>query len=124
MQYKLLSIGLAICLLSLTACAGFLGPGEPPLSPEDQAAQEKAQAEFEGLLDFSYENSAESVVLAACTDLYDFGNDSIDYVQIMQCYHEQVIVPEAQAQSGPRDLSPRDLSPKSLAPRDLSPKTQ
>ncbi len=117
MLRNLRTIALAISFLGLAACAGFLGPESAELSPEELAAQEKAQAAFESELDFSFENSAESVVLAACTDLYDQPDGFTDYVQIMECYREQVIEPEAQAQS-----RPLDLSPKSLAPKDLSPK--
>jgi hypothetical protein len=119
MQSKLLPIALATSLLGLTACAGLFGAKGPELTPEQLAAQEKAQVEFEGLQTLSFEGTAESVILAACNDLYGFEEGYTNYVRILECYHEQISEPDAQAQSKPRDLSPR-----STAPKDLSPKTQ
>ncbi len=117
MQFKLLPIALAASLLSLTACAGLFGAKAPQLTPEEQLAQESAQAEFDSLQTLSFEGTAESVILAACNDLYGFEKGYTNYVRILECYHEQISEPEAQS-------TPRDLSPRSTAPRDISPKTQ
>ena len=119
MPSKLLPIVLATILLSLTACAGLFGSKGPELTPEEKAAQEKANSEINNLMGFSFEGTAESVVLVACSDLYSSGKGDPDYVRILECYHEQISEPDAQVQNKPRDLSPR-----STAPKDLSPKTQ
>jgi hypothetical protein len=119
MQSKLLPIALATILLGLTACAGLFGSTGPELTPEEKVAQEKANAEIDNLMGFSFEGTAESVILVACNDLYSSAKGHTDYVRVLECYHEQIGEPDAQAQSKPRDLSPR-----STAPKDLSPKTQ
>jgi predicted small secreted protein len=108
MKLRLLPIALAISFLSLSGCSGVFGPKAPTMTPEEQAAQEKALADFEGVQGLSFQGTAESVILAACNDLYGFADGYIDYVRIMDCYHEQISEPEQP--KGPRDLSPKSQS--------------
>lgn len=109
MKSRLLPIALAISILSLSGCSSLFGPKGPKVTPEEKAAQEKARTEFDGVQSWSFEGTAESVILAACNDLYGFADGYIDYVRIMDCYHEQISEPE-QAKKGPRDLSPKSQS--------------
>ncbi|MBW2713249.1 MAG: hypothetical protein JRC77_05800 [Deltaproteobacteria bacterium] len=118
MHSRLLIITLAVSLFGLTGCSAIFGPSAPKLTPEEQAAQQEASNEFERIQDLSFEGTAESVILAACNDLYGFQDGYIDYVRILECYHEQISEPET------AENEPRDLSPRSLAPKDLSPKKQ